>query len=438
MRLSRTVFDVPGSPLPQEEGTTFFSTIEKFCSFILPLISYYFSLSTIANIISRFRYEDLIYSIDEYIVSPATEIMFTHSKRTNLPICLKIWQPWKDTLYNTEDIQQCTEYLLEGLAFNRKFAKWVYLGIAHVEKREDRNIHRGKLIAHPKKNKLNMGVRYGLVMKRLQKSWRLDEQLCSGKSSTKKGMEFLAEEIAHMHVRLEKSPSDYGTPEKINEKMQLNRDLLKQALVRLIEQKMDITNYKLLGDILERAFCKLEQEFRQRYESGHIKRCHGDLKSPNLWIAPRNLFRWKTQLLPLDCVDFRPDFCHIDTLSDIAMLVVDIEARFPQWQDEQTKMQCTKSPAQHFLGIYLAKVEKRLAEDRSTIEAMLEYYLTEKAIVCGSISILYDEVPELGKRYLDLAVSHAENLQQKISVSMRPLPDPINNVRKPAVPVHSR
>jgi len=67
----------------------------------------------------------------------------------------------------------------------------------------------------------------------------------------------------------------------------------------------------------------------------------------------------------------------------------------------------------HFLYTYLRKIK---AKDKA-IWPLLEYYLTEKAMVCAYMSILHDELPTLGKKYLDVALGHAQRLEKKFGCS---------------------
>src|SRR5712692_8175602 len=95
-------------PSRQMEGTRIFHLI---CKFLV-----YFFLQFI--FLQRFHLTSLIYTIEEQIFSTATRIIFTRSKRTDLPICLKVWQKCNNELYDTEDATKCIDYLLEGLKFN--------------------------------------------------------------------------------------------------------------------------------------------------------------------------------------------------------------------------------------------------------------------------------------------------------------------------------
>jgi hypothetical protein len=50
----------------------------------------------------------------------------------------------------------------------------------------------------------------------------------------------------------------------------------------------------------------------------------------------------------------------------------------------------------------------------------LEYYMTEKAMICAFMSILYDQLPTLGEKYLDVAFAHAQKLQRKLKLDVVP------------------
>jgi aminoglycoside phosphotransferase family enzyme len=142
---------------------------------------------------------------------------------------------------------------------------------------------------------------------------------------------------------------------------------------------------------------------------------HGDLKTTNLWVEPEKpyfcgLKKLPRRLIALDCVDFNPEFCHIDTLSDVAMLTIDLEMYISNrlkihanWQEvEEAEL------AQHFLEYY----QRVIQENSEKWKPLLEYYMTEKSMVCAYVSILYDERPVAGERYLEVTLNHAQRLQK--------------------------
>jgi aminoglycoside phosphotransferase family enzyme len=351
-------------------------------------------------------------------VSPATKVIFTRTMFTSRPLCLKMWLPCNNGIYNTEDEPSRWEYLLKGLEYNRRFARKIYLGIAPVEQESKDTIRRGRLIKHPQKSELKPGVQYALVMQCLDESWRLDHLLFEGKLNTKSGIEFLAKEVANMHDQLMLSPEGRGNPESISSKLAFNRRFFDEALKLLAYGDESVNKFKCIDRLMIQFCGDYSEHFGQRYRNGHIKHCHGDLKAANLWVRPEKLLFWglkkyHPQLLALDCVDFRPEFCHIDTLSDVAMLAIDIEMQLTDWSDENMSRLSGQSMARSFLQTYLREVQ----EDDKAVWPLLEYYMTEKSMVSASMNILYSGSSVLGKRYLDIALSHAEKLQKLLACS---------------------
>src|SRR6266700_2074508 len=346
--------------------------------------------------VQRLGSEEPWYPIEYEIVLTTTRVIFTRSKRTVQPICLKLWQRSDDEVCNDRLVKRDEDYLIDGLVFNRKFAQFegpgfnwrfaknVYLGIAPVTLSKDtKKIRRGRLISMPEKSHLKPGVKYALIMRRLNPHWHLDYQLGQSKSSKRVSLDFLANEVARMHRQLEKSPAKYGTHEGILAKLNLNCELFLEALGKLSNGKDNLRKYAWITELMIRACRAYGNLFRRRHQNGHIHRCHGDLKSTNIWMRPAKtiffgLMKYPQQLLALDSIDFNPEFCHIDTLSDVAMLAVDIEMH--SW------------------------------DKRYNAEAM----------VCAYVSILYDGLPALGEKYLDIASAHARQLQEFLGTLVEP------------------
>ncbi|HZU03192.1 MAG TPA: hypothetical protein VFA10_26225, partial [Ktedonobacteraceae bacterium] len=225
----------------------------------------------------------------------------------------------------------------------------------------------------------------------------MDYQLHPSRLGTKMGMEFLAEEVAHMHENLYPAPISAGKAECISSKLGLNVDLFNQALDFLSVNYKDVEKYKSITDIMYEACETYSESFEQRSREGHIKRCHGDLKTSNLWVRPAwcqriGIQRFRKEVLVLDCIDFNPEFYNIDTLSDIAMLGVDIEMH--TMVDQSIQQQ--ENLSEYFLYSYL----KEAGEDRQSVRPLLEYYLAEKAMVRAFMCVLYDSQLLLGEKYL--------------------------------------
>ncbi len=380
---------------------------------------------------------DDVLAIERQIRSPATWIIFPATPYSHL--CLKLWSSCDDGLYFTRETSVCTNYLLEGLAFNRQFAPQVYLGIAPVQLLAERKLYCGKIIPFPEKEKLEKDRPYALVMRRLPDSWRLDHYLYDGKQlyngtlATYQGMDFLARSIAEIHGQLKSATTALDTLRYTEEKLSLNRELFKKALYML---KADMETCKYINSLMERAYRQLTKLFEERIRQKHIKRCHGDLKTANLWVQPENtgdngFEKRERQLLLLDCVDFDARFCNIDTLSDVAMLAVDLEMRIDRASLRNVTSHRGKTQALSFLRNYLYYASE---QDKEETWRLLEYYMTEKAMICAYMSVLYDRLFTYGRRYVEVALSHANSLERHLENGLSAVPK-----RKTGpLPAHSR
>ncbi len=342
------------------------------------------------------------YHIKGTIASPTTQIFFAHSKLTGIDICMKVWQKRKMGNSSSEDPTRQLKDLLEGFTFNQRFAPGVYLGLAPIVRGEGtQKILRGDLIFKPSVNNLKPGE-YVIVMRNIQKKWKLDDQLRLNRDNlrTRKGMEFLAREVARIHKQLESLLLDKDYSDVVASKLAFNIGRLGQAVQSLRDADLE-KKYVYVHRVMNTAYDTYTSYFNQRANEGHIKRCHGDLKTTNLWVTPRGLFPRK--LFALDCIDFNSDFCHIDTLSDIAMLAVDMQ-QVMSASDENG----AEELAIHFLETY----RKEMQENEVCVQPLLKYYMTEKAMVCSYVSILFDDSLEPGKRYLSFAYLLAQQLEQ--------------------------
>jgi aminoglycoside phosphotransferase family enzyme len=356
-------------------------------------------------------------SVKDRIISPTTQVVFTVSRLAERPICVKVWQRNRIK----KDVARQILYLLEGFIYNQRFAPGVYLGIMYLERlsADAQTFLPGHLTIVPHKSKLTHGE-YAYVMRALQIDWRLDHRLHSEKGllATNEGMKFLAKEVARLHRRAGFSFSNRGLPASIVDKLKFNQKFFAQVLEKLSQDGIDVYAYQEISSVMESAVFGLETDFKRRFDQGHIKRCHGDLKLTNLWIWPASA-KFPPQLLALDCIDFNPDFCHIDTLSDFAMLAMDLQMHLL----DKSHHHVDEDLVEAFISTYLQEA----AEDEASVRLLLKYYITEKAMVCANVSILGDGDQERGRRYLSLALKHGQELQKLL---LLPSGQPIQLIEK--------
>jgi len=384
----------------------YFIYISILCTiiFMLLLLQFGREIKSLGRILRNLQKFHRIYpmmlpqSVKDRIISPTTQVVFTESRLAERPICVKVWQRQRIKKETTRHIL----YLLEGFVYNQRFAPGVYLGIMYIERlsADAQTFLPGHLTLVPHKSKLINGE-YAYIMKTLPIVWRLDHRLYAEKRplATIDGMKFLAREVARLHRRAGNPFSKRGLPASIVAKLKFNRQFFIQALDKLSLDGIDVNAYKRIDTVMKTAVFDLEPDFKRRFDQGHIKRCHGDLKLTNLWIRPISRTPPQERLLALDCIDFNLDFSHIDTLSDIAMLVMDLQMHLLPEQKPFVK---------EFVSTYLHE----MAEDEKSVETLLKYYITEKAMVCANVSILLDNASERGMEYLSLALQQASELQK--------------------------
>lgn len=342
------------------------------------------------------------YQIKGKIESTTTQIFFARSKLTGLHICMKLWPKRQFGDGSLEDPAKQLANLVEGFAFNQRFAPGIYLGVAPVVISEEgpEKILRGGLIFKPGMHNLKP-AEYVVVMRDVEKEWKLDYRLSSKRSylRTRKGMAFLAKQVVAMHKQLEPSPEEKSDPTIIASKLSFNMKRLGQAIELYGDASMK-EQYAYICNIMSKAHDNFTGYFDLRSRGEHIKRCHGDLKTTNLWVSP-----WKVlprKLFALDCIDFYSDFCHIDTLSDIAMLAVDIQ---------QVLSRLGRDDAENLRNHFLESYCEKMQEKDVFVQPLLKYYMTEKAMVCSYVSLLLDKSLDSGKSYFSIAFTLAQQLE---------------------------
>jgi aminoglycoside phosphotransferase family enzyme len=339
-------------------------------------------------------------------------------------IVIKILSEYKDTRYDLSTIDRRQRCQLEALLRNRTFSPEVYIGLAPVIdlNLEHGYVNIGPVIEHPTKDLLEPGKEYALLMKRLPEDRRLDYLLKEkNMASLRSYIRVLTEHIAYLHNHLS-SPQfsneegmQWGSYKQLYNKLQHNL-----ALLDLLSTSGKFDEHGNAGyssenlNWLNKTLLQIFQHdhyrhyFEQRVLNGRIGLCHGDLKSLNIWIlqnGDRYCGEPEQDVKILDAIDFNSSYCIVDILSDFAMLVIDVEVR--------TR---SVSLAEEMIDSYLTLT----GQDDDVSRQVLGYYLVEKAIVGAAISIVYDDLPQLGQRFLEVATTRLQTLQ-----AMQPASQPL-------------
>ncbi|CAG5017856.1 hypothetical protein DYBT9275_05860 [Dyadobacter sp. CECT 9275] len=157
-------------------------------------------------------------------------------------------------------------------------------------------------------------VDYAVMMERLPAEKRMDRQLSAGKVGSNE-MIALAETIAQMHrdapvVYLSFDP--WTQIATFNDIAGIRPFILKHSspgYLEIIDHAIAFSN----------AFIhQYEGRIRERQRLGFVRDIHGDLHSGNIFISDKPII--------FDCIEYNDAFRHIDVLSDIAFLCMDLEA----------------------------------------------------------------------------------------------------------------
>lgn len=356
------------------------------------------------------------YSIEDKRVSECAWVLFAQDELSSDECrVIKILREYRDSRYDLSTIDRRQHCQLEALMRNRTFSPEVYIGLAQVIELELEQgfVSIGEIIEHPTREMLDPDREYALVMYRLPEDRRLDYLLKEkNKASLRSHIRIMTEHIAYLHnhcsspVSCNQEGMQWGSYEQLYNKLQHNLALL--DLVSAANKfgkpgpaQSSSENLNHLKEILLRVFSQehYRNYFELRVRNGHIRLCHGDLKSPNIWIlsggdsfdaAPAQYVKI------LDAIDFNPSYCNVDILSDFAMLAIDVEIR-----TESTLL------ANEMIDNYLTLT----GQDDDISRLVLGYYLVEKAIVGAGISIIYDHLPQFGLSLLEVAAARLQALQ---------------------------
>ena len=215
-------------------------------------------------------------------------------------------------------------------------------------------------------------VDYCLKMHRFRQSDLLDERLRTGDFDAT-WMDRLASDCAIFH-QSSRADTEIDHIFLLNNHIALNLDAASGHIGSGINQS---TIQKLRG-FAKSELDKVHSLLEARQSDGYIHHCHGDLHLKNITLidgVPR-LF---------DCIEFNDDFSTIDTMSDIAFLIMDCDAHG------------RADLGMRFLSRYLEHTD-----DYKGLK-LLPLYLFYRATVRGKVSCLLADELEGKERSLQLA-----------------------------------
>ncbi len=197
-------------------------------------------------------------------------------------------------------------FCTEELRLNRRFAPELYLDVIPV----------GGSIDQPRLNQ-EPALAYLVKMRRFPQENQLDRMLAAGNLTVTELIEFAAK-IAAVHRQAAHTDPDscFGTPESVIRPIRQNFEQIRSAL----PDSVALQTISNIEEWSEATFSAVQPFLLARREEGYIRECHGDMHLANMaWFHDQPLL--------FDCIEFNENLRWIDTINDIAFLVMDLDDR---------------------------------------------------------------------------------------------------------------
>jgi len=184
------------------------------------------------------------------------------------------------------------------LALNRRHAPALYVDVLPVTE-------------GPSLNSPGKAIEYALRMRRFATAERLDQVMQRGALASG-DLAAIAAALADAHANAAPAPpsSVFGTPTLVRRQMLDGLSVVTDALPDGGEL-LEALEALCLGNVAA---------VEDRLQSGHVRDCHGDLHLSNI-------VRFEGRWLPFDCIEFSDELRYIDTASDLAFLLMDLDVR---------------------------------------------------------------------------------------------------------------
>lgn len=197
----------------------------------------------------------------------------------------------------------------EELRLNRRTAPTLYLEVVAVD--QD-----GRFTEHT-----DNAVEWAVKMRRFKQGMLFD-RLLDTHSLTETAIRTFARRIAEFHQNIDvrsSADSPYGHPEQIAAPMRENVVQIRDFL----GENCPTPQLEAIANWTEEELKRLQTRLETRRDNGHIRECHGDLHLGNVVLID-------DVPTAFDGIEFNDNLNHIDTISEIAFLTMDLKHRRQQ------------------------------------------------------------------------------------------------------------
>lgn len=279
---------------------------------------------------------------------------------------------------------------LEELRLNSRLAPQLYLGLV-------------KFNGSGKDLQLNgqgPAIEYAVKMLQFPQTAQLDRLIAADGLDTDIVTQ-LAGKVAQFHLSVDSAPQDspWGGVGHVRKTVMENFQHIRNS----VRDPPLLSQLNRLEQWSKRQLEILAPVIDERKVLGFVRECHGDMHL-------RNIALWKDDIIIFDCLEFNKGLRFIDVISEIAFLLMDLEAR------ELGPL------AMHFLNTYL-----QITGDYEGLR-LLCFYKVYRALVRAKVDILrsvqerpgskeYAGTVEDFYRYLNLAKKYTRSLSPLLLIS---------------------
>lgn len=205
------------------------------------------------------------------------------------------------------DLEKRKYYCEQELRLNRRLAPQLYLSVETITLEDN-----GQLRVNGKGTISD----YAVKMLQFDQTQQLDRVLAAGKLSHDH-IQVLATDLARFHnnTAIAGANSNFGSFESIQQPVQENFD----QLTTLLETNMQ-ADLNFLQNWSRQQLQGLKPVFQNRKKNGFVRECHGDMHLRNIALI-------EDVIVFFDCIEFNDELRWIDTMSEVAFIVMDLYDR---------------------------------------------------------------------------------------------------------------
>lgn len=264
----------------------------------------------------------------------------------------------------------------EELRLNRRLAEEIYLDVISITGSIDT----------PQLNGNGAIIEYAVKMRQFEAGMEFD-QLIKQDALKRDHIDELANRVERFHESLEGAATDseFGTPAAIQQPMLENFS----QITAIMPDSFERQSLEKLQQWTVDELARLTLHLVARKVDGFIRECHGDLHLANVT-------HYQNSVMLFDCLEFNPELRWIDQISDVAFMMMDLDAH-----------------GRSDLGFRFLNGWLQQSGDYAAVP-LLRLYLVYRAMVRAKVAaIQHAQHPDEGhlqqyQHYLQLAASYTQ------------------------------